>query len=145
MIKHSYLVYDGHCQFCLDGVRRLKALDRFRRLQWIDLHEVKDLRALHSRLTKERAMSQLHVVESPRSRATSVFVRDSSPEGNKLYGGFYALRRLCLVLPGLYPLIPFVYIPGMGFIGSFFYRLIAKNRYLFHRHSACKSNSCFRE
>jgi predicted DCC family thiol-disulfide oxidoreductase YuxK len=50
-------------------------------------------------------------------------------EGNKIFGGFDAFRRMCLLLPMLYPLLPFVFLPGAGLIGRGVYKLIAKNRY----------------
>ena len=50
-------------------------------------------------------------------------------DGGKVYGGFDAFRRMCLVLPPLYPLIIFVYLPGSRIIGQKVYRLIAKRRY----------------
>ncbi len=48
--------------------------------------------------------------------------------GDKTYGGFLAFRRLTLVLPMLYPLIPLMYLPCMGLVGPRVYQLIANNR-----------------
>ena len=49
-------------------------------------------------------------------------------DASKTYGGFDAFRRLCWLLPMLYPMLLFVYLPGASFIGRFCYGLIAKNR-----------------
>ncbi len=62
----------------------------------------------------------------------------------KVRGGFAGFRRLCWLLPMLYPLLPFVYLPGAGLIGQWCYNLVAKNRYLLHRGHACQDNRCFR-
>ena len=125
--KQAQLIYDGHCHFCQDSVRKLKVMDLFGALKYVDLHSVKDLTELHPQLTKERAMSQFHLIE---------------PDG-QLYGGFDVFRRICFVMPLLYPSILIVYFPGMGLLGPVLYRWVAKNRYLFHRHKTCQTNACF--
>ncbi len=56
-------------------------------------------------------------------------------DGDKVCGGFAAFRRLCLLLPMLYPMLLLVYLPGASLIGNACYALVAKNRYLFHRKS----------
>ncbi len=63
-------------------------------------------------------------------------------EGDKTYGGFDAFRRLCFVVPLLYPLLVFVYLPGAAFIGRRVYAFIADHRYLLHRSKMCKDNQC---
>jgi predicted DCC family thiol-disulfide oxidoreductase YuxK len=123
----SLLIYDGNCHFCLASLEKLKIMDLFGTLKLIDLHR-HELKSIHQELTKERAISQLHLIE---------------PDG-RLYGGFAVFRRICFTMPMLYPLIPIFYFPGMGLIGPPIYRLIAKNRYLFHFNPTCKNNACFR-
>ena len=121
------LIYDGHCQFCVAAVQKLKIMDLFATLQCVDLHDA-DLGALHPSLSKEKAMSQLHLVE----------------EGGGLCGGFDIFRRICFTMPMLYPVIPIIYCPGMGIVGPWVYRFVAKNRYFFHFSKACQNNTCFR-
>ena len=65
-------------------------------------------------------------------------------DGDKIYGGFEAFRRMCRLLPMLYPVLAFAYLPGAAVIGRWGYALIAKNRYLLHRHQICADNRCFR-
>ena len=122
------LIYDGNCQFCVASVQKLKMMDLFAALKFVDFHQVSDLKNLHPELTKDLVMSQLYLVE---------------PDG-KLYGGFGAFRRLCFVMPMLYPVIPVFYFPGMGILGPIVYRFMAKNRYLFHFNKTCQNNACFR-
>lgn len=126
--KRSKLVYDGHCQFCLESVKRIRTLDMFLSLELVDYQEHEDLSKFHPHLTHKEASSQLHLVEP----------------GGKLYGGFNVFRRICFTLPMLYPLIPILYFPGMKWIGAIVYKFIAKNRYFMHFHPICKTNSCFR-
>ena len=63
---------------------------------------------------------------------------------DKIYGGFFAFRKLVWKLPMLYPMIPVVYFPGSGIVGPFIYRWIARNRYLFPIHHTCSGGSCHR-
>jgi len=107
------LLYDGQCPFCRKSVQILKGMDFLKTLTYVDLHEVRDFKALHPQLTKELVLSQLYLLE---------------PNG-KMYGGFDVFRRVCFLMPILYPAILILYFPGMKWIGPFVYRLIAKNRF----------------
>jgi len=126
--SQSQLIYDGHCGFCLASVNMLKVMDLFGCVKMVDFQTVGDIQHLHATLTKEKCMSQIHLVE---------------PDG-ALYGGFEAFRRLCLVKPMLYPMLLIVYFPGMGVIGPRIYQWIAKNRYFLHFNKICQDHACFR-
>ncbi len=65
-------------------------------------------------------------------------------DGLVTYGGFDAFRRLCLVLPLLYPFVLFVYLPGVSIIGRWCYAFIANRRYLFGKNQ-CADNHCHRK
>ena len=103
-------------------------MDLWAALEPVDFHQISDLKSLHPQLTKDLVMSQLYLIESD----------------GKLYGGFDAFRRICFVMPMLYPVIPVVYFPGMGILGPMVYRMIAQNRYLLHINKTCRNNACFR-
>lgn len=121
------LLYDGNCGFCRASVEKIKILDLFATLSLVDLHQVGDLKTLHPQLTKELAMSQMHLIE---------------PNG-KIYGGFDVFRRICFTMPMLYVVIPVIYFPGARALGAMLYKLIAKNRYFFHANKTCQNNACF--
>ena len=127
--KQSQLIYDGQCQFCLASVKKLKILDLYGTLRFVDLHQIDFHSAREDGLTKEKALSQLYLIE---------------PDG-ALYGGFQVFRRICFTMPMLYPFIPIFYFPGMGILGPIIYRFIAKNRYLLHFNHTCQNNACFRQ
>ena len=124
----SQLVYDGGCQFCRNSVHKLKIMDLFATLAFVDFQSYENPATIHKDLTPEKVHSQLWLIE---------------PHG-KLYGGFFVFQRICLTIPMLYPCIVVVYFPGIGVMGPFIYKIIAKNRYLLHFKPACKNNSCFR-
>ncbi|MCB9757470.1 MAG: DUF393 domain-containing protein [Candidatus Omnitrophica bacterium] len=122
------VIYDGHCQFCTASIEMLKVMDLFGRLTFVDYQTCPDVSLLHSQLSKEKVHSQLYLVE---------------PTGD-LYGGFFAFRRLILLLPMLYPVVFLAYFPGANVLGPLFYAGIAKNRYLFHINKKCVDNACLR-
>ncbi len=127
--KRSIVVFDGQCNFCRLSVRHLEIMDLWGRLQMRDFHTMEDLTLLHPDLNHAKAASQLYLIE---------------PDG-RLSGGFFAFRRLSLLLPMLYPCIILFYFPGTGLMGPWVYAWIAKNRYLFHINPICVQNACFRK
>lgn len=122
------IIYDGHCHFCIVSIQQLQVLDLLGSLESVDFQEMKDLSTLDPRLTYERCHSEIQLLT----------------KNEKIYGGFYAFRRLSLSLPLLWPFVPVLYFPGTQIIGNAIYSWVAKNRYLFHRKKSCINNSCFR-
>lgn len=123
----AQIIYDGHCQFCIAGVKTLLTMDLFGVLKKVDYHGIEIVSTLHPSLTKELCHSQLHLIE----------------KDGRLTGGFLIFRRLCWKIPMLFPLMPLFYFPGSSLLGPVVYRWIAKNRYLFHVSRTCKDNKCF--
>jgi len=127
--RQCQLLYDGKCQFCLNSVKQLKVMDLFGELKYVDFQSHLDqLEKLHPDLTKQAALSQLHLIDTDGS----------------LTGGFDALKRLSLKLPMLWPFIFPFYFPGASFVGKIMYRWVANHRYLFHRGPVCTDHSCFK-
>ncbi len=104
-------------------------MDLVSRVEFIDFRTVPDLSHIHPRLNAAVAASQIHLVESP--------------ESERIYGGFYAFRRMSLLMPMLYPIALILYFPGVGIWGPVMYGGIARNRYFFHRNKICNNNACF--
>jgi predicted DCC family thiol-disulfide oxidoreductase YuxK len=122
------IIYDGHCQFCVGSIEQLKVMDLFARCEYIDYQTVVNLQALHPTLDQNLAASQMHLI---------------TPNG-KIYGGFFGFRQMCWIMPMLYPLLVFMYLPLSDWRGPKIYQWIAQNRYLLHFNKTCKNNHCFR-
>lgn len=120
------LLYDGQCGFCLESIKRLRVLDLFGWVDPLDFHRQPDLSKLSPTLTPERCRSEMILLE---------------PNG-RLSGGFEAFVRLSRHLPLLWPIAPFVHLPGASWIGTRVYRWIATHRYLLHRNPTCAMNRC---
>ncbi len=126
------VIYDGDCGFCLASVQSLRVMDLFGKLDYVNFR-ITDVNALHPALTKEKAQSQMYIIEA-----------DSLGTTPSLFGGFFAFRRLCWVLPMMYPLIILFYLPGAGLVGSWVYRWVAEHRFLFHANHTCAAAGCHR-
>lgn len=122
----AVLVYDGQCGFCLASVKRVRVLDMFGWIDPVDFHTQPELSKLNPALTPERCRAEMVLLE---------------PNG-RVSGGFLAFRRMSRHMPVLWPLVPFLYLPGAAQIGGGLYRWIAAHRYLLHRNPACTSNQC---
>lgn len=122
----AVLLYDGRCGFCRASVTQLRVLDLLGWIDPADMHGQPDLSKLHPALTMERCRSEMVLVE---------------PNG-RLSGGFDAFRRMSRHLPLLWPLLPFLYLPGAAWLGRKAYRWIAAHRYLLHRNPTCSTNQC---
>jgi len=122
----AILLYDGHCGFCLESIKRLRVLDLFGWVDPLDFHAQPNLSRLHPALTPERCRSEMILVE---------------PNG-RLSGGFQAFVQLSVRLPLLWILAPLTHLPGVAWVGTRSYRWIATHRYLLHRNPICTSNHC---
>jgi predicted DCC family thiol-disulfide oxidoreductase YuxK len=110
----ALVLYDGQCALCLKSVAALRPLDWLHRLH---LQNARDLESLPPRdppLVPEQLLEQMHLLP---------------PGGRKVYRGFEAFRWIAWRLPLLWPLAPFLYLPGMKSLGQRVYLWIARNRF----------------
>lgn len=113
------VLYDGLCPFCQRSVRLLARLDLFNRLEFVDFRRL-DLRAYNRQhdlgLTLDDLEEEMYVVS--RGRA---------------YRGFFGYRVITLKLPALWPLAPWLFLPGAASLGGSAYRSVARNRFKLHQ------------
>ena len=101
--------YDAECRFCVSLARMLRRLDRGR--------------ALELRAGLDDDARQAGLAEADLQRSAYLV----SPGGGVLEG-FFAFRRLSLLVPLLWPLAPLLWMPGSGLLGPRVYRWVADNR-----------------
>lgn len=106
-------IYDGKCVICNQSRRIYTALDWFRQIEWLDLHNWDEVSRRYPSLSYDTCMGQMHLV---------------TPDG-QLLGGFPAARRTMRDLPLLVPVWLLLHLPGMNWLGDKVYRFIARNRY----------------
>ncbi len=102
--KRQYRVmYDGSCMLCMACVSALQAMDVMHKLVFADFRKGK---------------------HSPDMEKQLWLVSDKTN-----YKGFYAFRKMAHLLPALWILVPFLYLPFAGTIGSAVYNYVACRRF----------------
>ncbi len=110
--KHA-LLYDGDCGLCEKTVAILGRLDLFRRIDFYDA--MRDWARAHDRfpsLRQEDCLEEMHVVTA---------------RGN-VYRGFDAYRALAWAMPATFIVAPFLYVPGVPWVGRRVYAAVAARR-----------------
>src|SRR5262245_27885365 len=97
--RQAILLYDGQCPFCIRSVKLAKRLDWFNRLRPVDARTVTDPAVI---ISPERLMEEMHLIP---------------PGAGRIYHGFGAFRWMAWRLPLLWPLAPFLYVPGIPTVG----------------------------
>jgi predicted DCC family thiol-disulfide oxidoreductase YuxK len=106
------ILFDGECRFCSSSILVLRKLNFRDRLRFVSLHEPSVADDFPD-LTFDQLMKEMWVATSDGRR----------------YPGADAVRYLSRRLPLLYPLAPFLHLPGTMPIWRWLYRFVAKNRY----------------
>jgi predicted DCC family thiol-disulfide oxidoreductase YuxK len=92
----------------------LKRLDWFDRLRFDNARDPEKVPACNPPLEPGRLLEEMHLL---------------TPEGGRVYHGFAAFRWMAWRLPALWPLLPLLYIPGIGRLGQRVYLWVARNRF----------------
>jgi predicted DCC family thiol-disulfide oxidoreductase YuxK len=122
----AVVLYDGHCKFCSGQVQNLARWDGQGLIAFISLHDPEVARRWPD-LTHEMLMEQMYLID---------------PVGQR-HSGAGAFRYLTRLLPKLWILAPLLHIPFSLPIWQFFYRQVAKRRYLMGKTAeACDDGGC---
>jgi predicted DCC family thiol-disulfide oxidoreductase YuxK len=108
------LLYDSYCPLCRRTVGLLAGMDLFKRVNYQSF-----------RTTDFDAFNALHRVNTNKKWADEemLLVRDG-----KVYGGFDAYRQMSTMMPLLWALAPFMWLPGVSHIGRAIYKWVAARR-----------------
>ena len=108
------VLYDGICPLCRRTIRILTSLDLFHRL------EFQDFRRLNLVEFNHRHALNL----TPGALEKEMFVTS----GGKSYGGFEAYRVIASAVPVFWPLVPWLFLPGVSRVGKTVYKRVARKR-----------------
>ncbi len=108
------VLYDGLCPLCRRTIRLLTSLDLFTRLEFLDFRRL-DLDDYNRRLGLNLALRDLEEEMYVVFRGTA-------------YRGFGGYRCLVLAIPVLWPLAPWLFLPGISLLGASVYGRVARNR-----------------
>ena len=118
------VLFDGECPLCQRSVAILKKLDWLGQLRFQNARDTKNLPSSDVELNQKKMLEEMHVLTPDRKHAPA---------------GFKAFRWIAWRLPLLFPLAPFLYIPGVPWLGNKVYLWIARNRF---RLVPCKDGVC---
>jgi predicted DCC family thiol-disulfide oxidoreductase YuxK len=112
--RQAQVLYDGACPLCRKSVDLLRRLDWLHRLSYVDARDRDHLPPSDPPLNSDRLLQEMHLLP---------------PRGGQVYHGFKAFRWMAWRLPPLWPLLPFLYLPGMASLGQRVYLWVARNRF----------------
>jgi predicted DCC family thiol-disulfide oxidoreductase YuxK len=112
--RRAQVLYDGHCAFCRKSVALLQRLDWRRILTYVDVRDPEQMKTVAAPVEPSRLVEEMHVV---------------TPGRHHLHHGFAAIRWMAWQLPLLWPVAPFLYIPGVPALGQKLYLWIARHRF----------------
>ncbi len=118
------VIFDGNCQLCTAQVSRLAKWDTRGRLAFLSLHDPEVSRR-YPHLTYEVLMRDMVVVD----------------RHGRFHHGAAALREIARRIPRLWPLVPWLYLPGTMPLWQWLYRQVADRRYRFNRDN-CDAGTC---
>jgi len=123
-LPKAAVLYDGQCGFCQRSVAILKKLDWLKKLHYQDARQIELLPKTNPPLDLARLLDEMHLVP---------------PSGHPVYQGFSAFRWMAWRLPLCWPIAPFLYLPGVPWLGNKVYLWVAKHRYQL---VPCKDGAC---
>jgi predicted DCC family thiol-disulfide oxidoreductase YuxK len=118
------VIFDGHCQLCTAQISRLAGWDTRGRLAYLSLHDA-EVAQRYPDLTHEQLMREMVLVD----------------RGGRRHPGAAAFREIARRIPRLWPLVPWLYLPGTLPVWQWFYRQVADRRYRFNRNN-CDEGTC---
>jgi len=110
----ALVLFDGFCPFCRLSMNTIRAIDWFQAMAWRSFRHPENVPPRDPPLDPIRLEEEMHLI---------------SPSGDLVLHGFAAFRYMAWRVPLLWPLAPFLHIPGVPWIGQKIYMWIAKNRF----------------
>jgi predicted DCC family thiol-disulfide oxidoreductase YuxK len=107
------VLYDGDCPLCQRTIAILKKLDWLGRLAFQNCRDEAHWPPSDQPLVMSRLLEEMHVVPPGRWRT---------------YAGYAAVRWIAWRVPLLWPVAPFLYIPGVPWLGNRAYLWVARRR-----------------
>lgn len=113
-LTKACVLYDGDCAFCRKSVDLLRKLDWRDKLAYVNVREEGQEILQQPATAGAPLLEQMHVLPADRKA---------------LFGGYAAIRWLAWRIPLGWLIAPFLYLPGMTWLGQKIYLWIARNRF----------------
>jgi predicted DCC family thiol-disulfide oxidoreductase YuxK len=126
--QRIYILFDGACGLCQRAMFWITMSDWLKRTELTDFRNEGERMKVASDIPFEDLDKSMHVRFAKTARNPIL--------GNETLKGFDGFRRLSWHVPVLWPVAPFLYIPGVSIIGRKIYAGIAERRH------TCDGPSC---
>ncbi|NBR06132.1 MAG: DUF393 domain-containing protein [Planctomycetes bacterium] len=113
-ILKPLVLFDGLCPLCQASVAWLKRLDWFKAVDFRDARDPVNIPVMDPPLVLSRLLEEMHLVTTDLKKSLQ---------------GFKAFRYISWRIPLLFMLAPFMYIPGIPWLGQKIYLWVARNRF----------------
>ena len=111
--QQYFVLYDNLCLFCNKSRKLIQAFDWLHKIKLIPIYDIEELAASGLPIPPQATLAkELHLINHKGAILT----------------GFYACRKIGILLPLTFPFAIFLYIPGVHIPGKIIYRLIAENK-----------------
>jgi predicted DCC family thiol-disulfide oxidoreductase YuxK len=111
--KRWTVLYDGSCAVCRRSVRGLRLLDRSGVCRLVDASDAEAARYAAPQVEASALAEALHVLD----------------DQGRVYSGFGALRELMRIRTSGRLLRPWLFLPGVSWLGERIYSFLARHRH----------------
>jgi predicted DCC family thiol-disulfide oxidoreductase YuxK len=122
------VLFDGQCPLCIRSVTIIDFFDWRGKFLFCDVNDWEQISRDYPALDRQKSLEEMQVIIPRKGRYEAL-------------AGFYAFRTIVRHLPLGLLIWPFLYIPGVPFVGTRVYRFIASRRKRFAG-SRCSFHSC---
>lgn len=123
------VLFDGQCPLCIRSATTVDFLDWRGKFVFRDVNDWEQIARDYPGLDQQQSLEEMQVI-IPR------------PGGYETLAGFYAFRKIAQHLPLGMLVWPFLFIPGVPFIGTRIYRFIASRRKRVTGGARCSFHTC---
>ncbi|MCI0692188.1 DUF393 domain-containing protein [candidate division KSB1 bacterium] len=123
------VLFDGQCPLCIRSVTTVDFLDWRGKFVFRDVNDWEQISRDYPGLDQQKSLEEMQVT-IPR------------PGGYEALAGFYAFRKIAQHLPLGMLVWPFLFIPGVPFLGTRIYRFIASRRKRVTGGARCSFHTC---
>jgi len=123
------VLFDGQCPLCVRSVTTVDFLDWRGKFVFRDANDWEQISRDYPGLDQQKSLEEMQVM----------IPRDG---GHEALAGFYAFRKIAQHLPLGMLIWPFMYIPGVPFIGTRVYHFIASRRKRVTGSARCSFHTC---
>jgi len=123
------ILFDGQCPLCIRSVTIVDFFDWRGKFAYRDVNDWTPISRDYPGLDQQKSLEEMQLMVPRNGRYEAL-------------AGFYAFRKIAQHLPLGMLLWPFLYLPGVAFVGTRLYRLIASRRKRITGGARCSFHAC---